>query len=104
MKIDIESFIRRTGIRQNRLAEIAGVSPSMIHALKNGTTDTSASVCRKLLLAGMTLGELFGPEVERAVNSTSDGKNGPCAPYPDEICRLIVSRGVEALKKEGKIP
>lgn len=104
MKIDIESFLHRTKTNQKELAEAVGLSESMISALKKGNTDTSASVCRKLLLAGMTLGELFGPEVERAVNSTSDGKNGPCAPYPDEICRLIVSRGVEALKKEGKIP
>ena len=104
MKIDIESFLHRTKTNQKELAEAVGLSESMISALKKGNTDTTASVCRKLLLAGMTLGELFGPEVERAVKCTAEAKNGLETPFTDEICRDIVERGIEQLKKEGKIP
>lgn len=104
MKIDIKSFLDRTGMTQKELADAVGLSESMISTLKKGGTDTSATACKNFLLAGMTLAELFGPEVERAVKGTPEEKNGPCAPFPDEICRMIVSRGVESLKKEGKIP
>lgn len=96
--IELEKFLKRTGMRQCRLAEILGMSRAMVTQLKKGRTEPTHSVCRGLLLAGMSVEELFGKDVQDAVSA------GILSEYvgsslSDEDCRRIVG---SALARKGK--
>lgn len=89
--MDLERFLTRTGKKQKELAEELGITPGMVTALKKGRSEPSYSVCRSLLLAGMTIGELFGDEVQKRNNSSLSPS------LSDEECRAIVERGMSTL-------
>ncbi len=61
--MDIDGFLKRTKMKQRELAEAVGLTSGMITAIKQGRSETTHSVCRKMLLAGMTVEELFGKDV-----------------------------------------
>ena len=89
--MDLEGFLRRTGKKQRELAEELGISAGMVTALKKGRSEPSYPVCRGLLLAGMSIGELFGDDVAHAA--------GQSTMFTDEECRAIVEAGMASLRK-----
>lgn len=94
--MDIEGFLRRTGKKQKELAEELGISVGMVQALKTGRSSTTLSVCSRLLLAGMTVRELFGDDVWEAVKTSSFHERMDNA-LSDSECREIVERGLFAI-------
>lgn len=95
--MDLQKFLRRTKMSQRELAEALGVSTSMVTLLKQGRTEATFSTCRKLLLAGMTVGELFGDDVWEVVKRQAVIES-PASELTDEQCRAIVERGISSLR------
>ena len=62
-KIELSQFLHRKGINQSQLAEILGTTPSNVNRWATGLGVPSHSICRRLLLEGMTVKELFGIEI-----------------------------------------
>ena len=58
----IDGFLKRTKMKQRELAEAVGLTSGMITAIKQGRSETTHSVCAKMLLAGMTVEELFAKD------------------------------------------
>lgn len=99
--MDIDGFLRRTGKKQRELASELGISPAMVNALKKGRTDTSATICRKLLLSGMTVEELFGSEVWELVKARALGESGKIVLGQDE-CMRIVAAGLASMRDKSR--
>ena len=97
-KMNLEKFLKRTRTRQKDLAATLGISEGQLSAMKKGRSDTSQEVCRRLLLAGMTVEELFGADVWEVVRRQALLEAGKLE-LSDEICRDIVERGLSALGK-----
>ena len=62
-KIDLFSFLDRKGMTQSQLAGLLGTSPANVNRWATGDGVPSHSLCRKLLVEGMTVKELFGIDV-----------------------------------------
>lgn len=95
--MDIEKFLKRTRTRQKDLAATLGISEGQLSAMKKGRSETSQEVCRRLLLAGMTVEELFGPEVWEVVKRQALLESRS-ARLTDAECREIVERGLSAMQ------
>ena len=95
-KMNLEKFLKRTRTRQKDLAAELGISEGQLSAMKKGRSDTSQEVCRRLLLAGMTVEELFGPEVWEVVKRQALLESRS-ARLTDAQCREIVERGLSAM-------
>lgn len=93
----LQEFLKRTKKTQRELANETGISTSMITQLKQGRTEATFSTCRKLLLAGMTVEELFGADVWEVVKRQAVIES-PAAELTDEQCREIVERGISSLR------
>lgn len=87
--MDLAGFIKRTKIKQKELAELLGISVPMVTALKQGRTDTTATVCEKLLRAGMTVEELFGRDIWEKVKRQAEIEMSGVE-FSDEECRSMV--------------
>ncbi len=66
-KIDIPSFLSRKGLTQRDLAKKLNCSIGLVGGWANYSGVPSYEKCLDLLKAGMTISELFGEEVARAV-------------------------------------
>jgi len=68
MVVEIQKFMNRKGYRrQEDLAADVGVEQSAVSSWNSGARTPKYEACRKLLLKGMTIEELFGKEVAEAV-------------------------------------
>lgn len=70
--MDIQHFLDRYGIKQNRLAEMIDTSPANVNKWVNGEGFPSYELCLKLLKIGVTIEELFGIEYQQVPNETTD--------------------------------
>lgn len=93
----LQEFLKRTKKTQRELANETGISTSMITQLKQGRTEATFATCRKLLLAGMTVEELFGADVWEVVRRQAVIES-PASELTDEQCRAIVERGISSLR------
>lgn len=108
--MDIQSFMKRKGFRnQSEFAKILGKSRSGIAGWNNGDRAPTYKMCQQLLLAGMTIQELFGDEVAEKciVYADKNKENNVSKPSMSESDILaIIDRKMAEFKshyKEGKI-
>lgn len=98
--VGLERFLKRTGISQAELSKILGLSRGMVTLLKQGKTEPTFQVCRKLLLAGMTVEELFGSEVWNVAKRQALSGDGKTVLSAEECRRFteaaLASIGVDA--------
>ena len=95
--MELEKFLKRSKMSQAELAKALGLSKGMVTLMKQGKTEPTQSTCRRLLLAGMTVSELFGEDVGRVVEmqvllDASSKK------MTDSECRRIAEAVVGAVK------
>lgn len=70
MVVEIQKFMNRKGYRrQEDLAADVGVEQSAVSSWNSGARTPKYEACRKLLLKGMTIEELFGRDVSEAVRN-----------------------------------
>lgn len=95
-KPDIAAFLKRTKTSQAELSRTLGISKGMVTLMKQGKTDMTRSTCRKLLLAGMTVRELFGDDVAGLVEMQV-ALDGVKRKLTDSECRRIAEAAVGAV-------
>ena len=88
---DIAAFLARTGMNQSELARRLGTTSANVSKWVRGEGVPSYGICVSLLKMGMTIGELFGDEVQKRNNSSLSPS------LSDEECRAIVERGIATL-------
>lgn len=101
--VDIKSFIDRKHMSKADLARALDIDPktSVISAYEKGRAGPSYSVCKKLLVLGMSVQELFGKEVaEKTVIFTEELANRDVQNTltKDEIVAIIEQKMAEAKK------
>lgn len=97
--MDIDGFLKRTKMKQRELAEAVGLTSGMLTAIKQGRSETTHSVCAKMLLAGMTVEELFGKDVWDAVRrqflsapSTMELTDSECREIAEKVVAVVTGR------------
>jgi transcriptional regulator with XRE-family HTH domain len=93
----LQEFLKRTKRTQRELANELGISTAMVSLMKHGKNEATRETCRKLLLAGMTVEELFGADVWEVVRRQAVIES-PASELTDEQCRAIVERGIASLR------
>lgn len=85
--VKLQEFMDRKGLTQQQLAEKIGVNRGAIGKWNTHVTDVTRENCAKLLLAGMTLEEMFGKEVadcvKKAVLEEANNAQAKIQPNPD---------------------
>lgn len=98
MAVDIDAFLRRTGMDGVKLQEKLGVSSGLLSQYKAGRSNPSYSMLCKLLEEGMTIQEMFGPEILKYCQLQPVSKDRT-KELSREECLDIVKKGLEALIK-----
>ena len=86
-RVKLQEFMDRKGLTQQQLADKIGVNRGAIGKWNTHVSDVTRENCAKLLLAGMTLEEMFGKEVADCVKKAvlEEAKNAQVKilPNPD---------------------
>lgn len=94
--IDLKSFLNRSKMTKADLCRKIGLDPksSLLSSYEKGRSDPSFSVCRQLLLAGMTVEELFGIDyksLHREIMLPINAKEFLGAPeFKDAVKKIVV--------------
>jgi hypothetical protein len=101
-----EKFLARTKRTKADLLRDLDLDPksSLISAYVSGRAMPSYEMCVKLLDCGMTVEELFGPEIWAQAKAQALMESGDMDRLSDVQCRRIVEIGLSALRREGKEP
>ena len=85
--VKMQEFMDRKGLTQQQLADKIGVNRGAIGKWNTHVSDVTRENCAKLLLAGMTLEEMFGKEVadcvKKAVLEEAKNAQAKILPNPD---------------------
>ena len=85
--VKLQEFMDRKGLTQQQLADKIGVNRGAIGKWNTHVSDVTRENCAKLLLAGMTLEEMFGKEVadcvKKAVLEEAKNAQAKILPNPD---------------------
>lgn len=94
-------FLLRTGMSKADLLRNLGLDPksSLIAAYASGRATPSYDMCVRLLHHGMTIEELFGPEIWEQAKTQALIEKGCVESLTDEQCRRIVQVGLAALHR-----
>lgn len=95
-KPDIAAFLKRTKTSQAELSRTLGLSKGMVTLMKQGRNEPSYSTCRALILAGMTVRELFGDDAASLVEMQV-ALDGVKRKLTDSECRRIAEAAVGAV-------
>lgn len=68
--VKLQEFMDRRGLTQQQLADEIGVTRGVIGKWNTQVSDVTRENCAKLLLAGMTIEEIFGEEVAECVKKS----------------------------------
>lgn len=98
----LKSFLDRSGISANRLAEFSGCSPSNISKMKKRQGLPSLEVLCSFIEQGMTIEEIFGKErakilVEQFVKESSENSPIETARQAQGVLKLLLAQ-VEKLQ------
>lgn len=87
----VEALRRRAGLSRERLAGLAGISPTTVKFIENGTRSLTLRVAQQIAghLGVRDLGELYGP----AVTLSLDGR--PSHPAVDDVRRALTAWHVQ---------
>lgn len=84
--MNLKPFLNRTGLTQSQLAKELNTFQSTVSSWAVKRTEPNMQQLRKLLVMGMTLGEMFDPETEAIVlGRKHDDTN---------LCKDIVNTGI----------
>lgn len=91
--VKLQEFLNRRGFTQQQLADEIGVTREVIGKWNTQKSDVTRENCARLLLAGMSLEEMFGDDVAESVKKTilSESK---IPDVTDEYCKNLVKRGL----------
>lgn len=96
---DLQRFMSRISVTQNELAKKIGVSLSKVGAWSAGYRKPGYEDIVLLLKAGMTISELFGDDVEKAVFHSQPSLD--LSQLSPEDCFRIVQIGLGSAKSPG---
>lgn len=96
--VDIQAFLDRTGMSGTELQEKLGVSSSLLTQYKKGRSNPSYEMLVRLLQEGMTIEEMFGPDIWQAVKNQAALESSHLELSDDE-CRKIVEHGLAMLRQ-----
>lgn len=96
---DLQRFMSRVGLNQNKLSKKIGVSMSKVAAWSAGYRKPGYEDIILLLKAGMTINELFDDEVEKIVLSSQPSLD--LSQLSPADCRRIVSIALGTLPEPG---
>lgn len=85
--VKLQEFMDRRGLTQQQLADKIGVTRGVIGKWNTQKSDVTRENCAKLLLAGMTLEEMFGEEVAQFVTKSILENADQVVAKPPEDCR-----------------
>ena len=85
--VKLQEFMDRRGLTQQQLADEIGVTRGVIGKWNTQVSDVTRENCAKLLLAGMTLEEMFGEEVAQFVTKSILENVDQVVAKPPEDCR-----------------
>ena len=96
--MDILSFLERKKIRQADLSRMLDTTPGNVNRWVKGDGVPSWEICRKLLLLGMTVEELFGVEYSKM----HIGEGGRVTLTDDDLSRAFL-RAAELLGQNSEV-
>ena len=85
--VKLQEFMDRRGLTQQQLADEIGVTRGVVGKWNTRVSDVTRENCAKLLLAGMTLEEMFGEEVAQFVTKSILENADQVVDKPPEDCR-----------------
>lgn len=86
--MEVKAFLKRVGMTQKDLAEKVGIASENVSKWNKGKGVPSYEVCRKLLLNGMLVEELFGVEYAKIHGYSKDGEHGKDEDFRDRFRRF----------------
>lgn len=96
--VKIQEFLTRKGFTQQQLADEIGVSREVVGKWNTQKSDVTRENCARLLLAGMTLEEMFGEDVAESVKKSILAES-KMPDVSDEYCKNLVRRGLRLLSE-----
>lgn len=99
--MDVESFLKRKGLNQSKLAKILGITPGSITKWKSGG-GVDLVYLDHLLRLGMNIEEMFTEEAWEAVKKFRSEEFRQEVELSPEECARIVQAGVQKMKEEGR--
>lgn len=97
--VKIQEFLNRKGFTQQQLADAIGVSREVVGKWNTQRSDVTRENCGRLLLAGMSLEEMFGDDVAKFVKKAILAES-KVPDVSDEYCKNIVRRGLKLLTED----
>jgi len=99
--MDVESFLKRKGMNQSKLAEILGISSASITKWKNGG-GVDLVYLDHLLRLGMNIEEMFTQEAWDSIKSLRAEEFRDEIELTPEECARIVRAGMVKMKEQGQ--
>lgn len=99
--MDIESFLKRKGLNQSKLASILQVSSGSITKWKNGG-GVDLVYLDRLLKLGMNIEEMFTQEAWDTIKHLRADELRDEIELTPEECAMIVRAGMRKMKEQGQ--